>query len=250
MEKKKIQAGRALKLMLPCMLLVCAGMAGRETGSAGLGGEMPHPQEAAPPAQSEPALVIESDSPLPDTFPHEIYEYRFLAHGGVPTLHWKVQKGAIPFGMRLEDNGLLHGRPERAGEFEFTVSVRDGGQPQQAVQKGFILRVKSALTIVWSTPAHVTGSKVEGSVAVSNTTPDDMELTFVVMAVAGNGRATAIGYQHLLLKRGTQGMELPFGETMPHGSYTVHVDAVGEVIPKNLIYRDRLQMAVNVVAGP
>jgi hypothetical protein len=87
---------------------------------------------------------------------------------------------------------------------------------------------------------------------VSNTTADDVDLTFVVMAVASDGRATAIGYQHFVLRRGTMAKELPFGETLPHGGYVVHVDAVGEVAPKNLIYRERMQTpsALQVTVGP
>ena len=34
-------------------------------------------------------------------------------------------KGALPPGIKLEDEGLLHGEAERAGEFEFTVSATD-----------------------------------------------------------------------------------------------------------------------------
>jgi hypothetical protein len=108
------------------------------------------------------------------------------------------------------------------------------------------------LSLKWKTPAHVSGNRVEGSAEVSNTTPDDIDLTFIVMAVPDNGRATAIGYQHFLLHRGTVGKELPFGETLPHGGYVVHVDAVGEVSPKNLIYRDRIQTPgqLQVAMGP
>jgi hypothetical protein len=154
--------------------------------------------------------------------------------------------------MRLEDDGLLNGAAERVGEFQFVVSVRDGSQPSQAVQKAFVLRVKSALTLKWKTPAHVNGNRIEGSVEVSNTTPDDIDLTFIVMAVPANGRATAIGYQHFILQRRTVEKELPFGETLPHGDYVVHVDAVGEVAVKNLIYRDRMQTPgpLQVAVGP
>lgn len=72
------------------------------------------------------------------------------------------------------------------------------------------------------------------------------------MAIAANGRATAIGYQHFVLVRGTIGKELPFGETLPHGAYVVNVDAVGEVAAKNLIYRERMQTpsALQVTVGP
>ncbi|HLZ39939.1 MAG TPA: hypothetical protein VKQ11_03205 [Candidatus Sulfotelmatobacter sp.] len=201
-------------------------------------------------AQSEPGLVIENDGELPETYPRANYEVRFRAHGGVPVLHWTLEKGALPPGIKLEDDGLLHGEPQRTGEFQFIVSVRDGSQ--QAVQKGFLLRVLSALSLNWKTAAHVDGNRIEGSVEVTNTTADDMDLTFIVMAVPGNGRATAIGYQHFLLRRGTIAKELPFGEKLPRGGYMVHVDAVGEVAAKNLIYRDRMQTpkALQVMVGP
>lgn len=206
----------------------------------------------ATPTQAESGLIIEADRELPNAYAHRHYEFRFHAHNGVSVLHWKLEKGALPLGMRLDDTGLLLGEPDRTGEFQFTVSVTDGGNRQTAVQKGFLLRVVSGLALNWKTPAHVNGNRIEGSAQVSNQTPDDIDLTFVVMAVAGNGRATAIGYQHFDLKRGTVGMELPFGETLPRGGYVVHVDAVGEVAQKNLIYRERMQTPgqLQVAVGP
>jgi hypothetical protein len=213
-------------------------------------------QDPSPEAQqtppSESSVVIETPSELVETYPRANYEFQFQAHGGVPTLHWKLEKGALPPGLRLEENGLLRGQPERTGDFNFTLSVHDSNNPPKSVQKGFVLRVHAALSLVWKTVAHVSGSRIEGSVAVSNTTGDDLDLTFVVMAVAPNGRATAIGYQHYDLRPGTIGMELPFGETLPHGEYVVHVDAVGEMAPKNLIYRQRLQTPapLQIAVGP
>lgn len=208
--------------------------------------------QAAAPAQGEPGLIIEGDRELPDAYAHRHYEYRFHAHNGVSVLHWKLEKGALPPGTKLDDTGLLLGEPDRPGEFQFTVSVTDGGNTQSAVQKGFLLRVVSGLALNWKNPAHVNGNRIEGSAQVSNETPDDIDLTFVVMAVAGNGRATAIGYQHFILKRGTVAMELPFGETLPRGGYVVHVDAVGEVAARNLIYRERKQTPgpLQVAVGP
>lgn len=207
---------------------------------------------AGPTQTGEKTLLIQTDAELPDTYPTAPYRLQFQAIGGVPVLHWSLQKGALPPGMKLEDNGFLHGQTDRIGEFMFTVSVRDGGQPQAAVQKVFTLRVRSALDLRWKTPAHVSGNRIEGSVDVSNITPDDVDLTFIVLAVTANGRATAIGYQHFVLPRGTPEKELPFGETLPHGGYVVHVDAVGEVAQKRLIYRDRLQTAtqLQVTVGP
>jgi hypothetical protein len=197
-------------------------------------------------------LVIEP-AELPATYPHGTYQINFHAGGNyVPVLHWRVESGALPPGLKLEDNGALHGEAERAGEFQFVVAVRDGGNPQQAVQRRFVIKVEEGMTLTWKVPAHVTGNRIDGSVEVSNITADDMDLTFDVKAVADNGRATEIGYQHFPLKKGTIAMALPFGETLPHGAYLVYVNLVGEVAKRNAIYRQRMQTptALQVVVGP
>jgi len=197
-------------------------------------------------------LVIEPGE-LPATYPHGPYQVNFHARGNyVPVLQWRVESGTLPPGIKLEDNGALHGEAERAGEFQFVVAVRDGGSPQQAVHRGFVIKVVEGITLAWKVPAHVTGNRIDGSVEVSNTTADDMDLTFDVKAVAENGRATEIGYQHFPLKKGTIGMALPFGETLPHGAYVVYVNLAGEVAKRNAIYRERMQTpaALQVVVGP
>jgi hypothetical protein len=202
--------------------------------------------------QQDSDLAVESDTQLPETYPHASYEFRFRAQGGVPPLHWRLEKGALPPGLKLQDDGLLEGSPERTGDFEFTVSVTDNGQPQRSVEKAFLLRVRSAMALNWKSPAHVNGNRIEGSTEISNTTADDIDLTFIVLAVPENGRAVAIGYQHFVLRRGTLAQELPFGETLPRGDYVVHVDAVGEVPARNVIYRERLQTpsSLQVTLGP
>ena len=233
------------------LVILLAGMGASQLGAAGTQGQQAETQATTAAPRDGPSLVIENDAELPETYPHASYEVRLRAHGGVPVLHWRLEKGALPPGLKLEDDGLLHGQPERTGEFQFTVSVRDGGQPQQAVQKPFVVRVRSALIANWKSPAHVNGNRIEGSVEVSNTTTDDVDLTFIVLAVAENGRATAIGYQHFVMRRATIAQELPFGETLPRGGYVVHVDVVGEVAKKNVIYRERLPpTTLQVTATP
>jgi len=209
-------------------------------------------QGVSPQASSPQGLVIEPEE-LPGTYPQGTYEVRFHARGNyVPVLHWKLEKGALPQGIKLQDDGTLHGQAQRPGEFQFTVSVKDGGQPQQAVQKQFTIKVVEAIAVAWKVPAHVNVSRIEGSVEVSNTTADDMNLTFDVKAVADNGRATEIGYQHYVLTKGTIGMALPFGENLPYGAYVVYVNVVGEVPQRNAIYRQQLETAraLQVVPGP
>lgn len=203
-------------------------------------------------ANQPDGLVIEPEE-LPITYPRGPYHVNFQARGNyVPALHWAVAAGALPPGIVLDDNGSLHGEARRAGEFQFVVTVRDGGQPQQAVQKAFALKVVDALAIAWKVPPHVNVSRIEGSVDVTNATLDDIDLTFDVKAVAENGRATEIGYQHFPLKKGTIAMTLPFGETLPHGAYLVRVDVTGEVARRNAIYKQGLQTPapLQVIPGP
>lgn len=202
-------------------------------------------------AEKNTGLVIEPME-LPATYPHGPYQVNFVARGNyVPVLRWKVEAGALPPGIILEENGTLHGEAQRAGEFQFVLTVRDGGKPEQKVEKGFTLKVVEAITLVWKVPAHVNSNRIEGSVEISNTTADDMDLTYDVKAVAEDGRATEIGYQRFPLKKGTIGMALPFGETLPHGTYTVYVNVNGEVAKRNAIYKRGMQTtALQVLVGP
>ncbi len=201
----------------------------------------PAATDQAAPDDDKDGLVI-GPAELPGTYPQGRYLFVLYARGNyVPVLRWRVESGALPPGIKLEDNGVLRGEAKRAGEFQFVVSVKDGGQPQQAVQKLFTIKVVEAITVAWKVPAHVTANRIEGSVEISNTTADDMDLTFDVKAVAENGRATEIGYQLFPLKKGTVGMALPFGETLPHGGYMVYVNVVGEIAKRNAIYKQQMQ---------
>lgn len=226
--------------------------AGAKTAADSRAQQSPTPDSPTPDKDKNGGLVI-TPNELPPTYPHGIYQVQFHARGNyVPVLHWRVEKGTLPPGINMEEDGLLHGEAQRAGEFQFVVAVRDGGKPQQAVHKGFAIKVAEGMTAAWKVPAHVTGNRIEGSVEVSNTTADDLDLTFDVKAIAENGRATEIGYQHFSLNKGTIAMMLPFGETLPHGGYVVYVNVAGELAKRNVIYRQRLQTAapLQVVVGP
>src|SRR5947209_6056248 len=90
------------------LVSACAvGMAACQLLLAGDGDEQGQTQTttAAPQQPAGAGLVIENDSPLPETYPRGYYEIRFRAHGGVPVLHWRLEKGALPPGIKLEDDG-------------------------------------------------------------------------------------------------------------------------------------------------
>ncbi len=202
--------------------------------------------------QNENGLRIEPTK-LPPTYPLGPYHVQLQGKGNyVPTLHWSVVQGKLPPGINLTDDGLLQGEAQRAGEFDFVIAVKDGSQPRQAVQRGYEIKVADAITVAWKVPAHVNGNRIEGSVEVSNATLDDVDLTYDVKAVADNGRATEIGYQHFPLTKGTIGMALPFGDTLPNGAYVVNVSVEGAIAKRKAFYRQQLQTQgpLHVAVGP
>jgi hypothetical protein len=201
---------------------------------------------------SQSGLVI-GPTELPPTYLQGPYQVKLNAQGNyVPTLHWKVESGKLPPGITLSEDGLLQGAARQTGEFQIVISVKDGNQPPQAVQRGFSIKVMDAMTVAWKTPPRVNGNRIDGSVEVSNMTVDDIDLTYDVKAIASDGRATEIGYQHFPLKKGTMGMALPFGDTLPHGAYVVNVSVEGAIPRRNAFYRQLLQTPgpLHVVVEP
>jgi hypothetical protein len=214
---------RARALLSFILVLICWPMAAR-------------PRQAADPTQ----LALDSAT-LPNAAPRHEYRYQFTAHGGIPPYKYTLSQGSLPAGVRLASDGLLSGAPPSTGQFRFTVAVTDSSNPPQKTDRAFVLKVVPPLLMQWKRYARAAGNRIDGSVIVSNSTENDFDLTFVVLAVADNGRATAIGYQRFMLKRGVDSLEVPFGETLPRGNYEFHVDAVAEVPDKDQVYRVRLQ---------
>jgi Putative Ig domain len=200
----------------------------------------------------DPAKLALDAVILPKASPRHEYRFQFQAHGGIPPMKYSLAEGALPKGMKLGEDGLLLGAPTTVGEYRFTVSVTDSSNPPQKTSRAFVLRIIQPMLMQWKRYAHVTGNRIDGSIIVSNSTEDDFDFTFVVLAVAENGRAVAIGYQRFPLKSGVDSFEVPFGDTLPRGSYVVHVDAVAEVPAKDQIYRTRLQTneKLQITVGP
>jgi len=189
-------------------------------------------------ATGEP-LVIQTTS-LHKAYLRQQYETHLEARGGITPLRWQITDGAPPAGIVLGADGVLSGVPTETGEFKFTVTVTDGGRPVAQRAQQLVLTVVAPLLAQWGRYPKVTGQRLEGSIIVSNQTEQDFDLTAIVMAVNEIGRATAIGYQHVNLKKGTADLEIPFGENLPFGSYELDADVVAEVAATNSIYRARL----------
>jgi hypothetical protein len=189
-------------------------------------------------ATGEP-LEVRTTS-LPKAYLRQRYETRLEARGGIIPLRWDLTEGAPPPGIVLGQDGVLSGIPTETGEFRFTVTVTDSGRPAAQRNQQLVLTVVAPLLAQWGRYPAVTGQRLEGSILVSNQTEQEFDLTVIAMAVNEIGRATAIGYQRIPLKKGTSSLEIPFGENLPYGSYELDVDAVAEVAATNSIYRARL----------
>jgi hypothetical protein len=201
-------------------------------------------------AQTPPLAIV--DEPLP---PFDAgVEFHFLLHatGGVPPYVWSPTGGDLPDGINLTADGLLTGRPTKPGTSTFTVKVEDSGRPAHEITKDFKAVVTASLLLEWSQPPKVRDNRIDGIAQVSNGSKDTFDLTVVIVAVAENGRATAIGYEHFPLKAGALSVQIPFGNTLPHGAYVIHADAIAEIPTRNAILRQRLEtpQPLQVVQGP
>lgn len=203
------------------------------------------------PVAAQAPLAV-ADVPLP---PIEAgVEFHALLHatGGAPPYVWSVASGDLPDGINLTPEGLLEGKPTKPGAFAVTLKIEDSGHPAHSITKELKIVVSASLLLEWLQPPKVRDNRIDGSVQVSNGSSDTFDLTIVIVAVAENGRATAIGYEHFPLKPGANNIPIPFGNTLPFGGYVIHADAVAEIPAKKVILRQRLQtpQPLQVIQGP
>jgi Putative Ig domain len=198
-----------------------------------------------------PLLTIVDETPPPMEVGVD-FHFFLHANGGVPPYVWSVTDGDLPDGITLTPEGLLSGRPAKPGAFTVTLRVEDSGHPAHAIIREFRAVVSASLLLEWDEIPKVRDNRIDGSVQVSNGTSDTFDLTVVIVAVAENGRATAIGYEHFPLKPSATNIPIVFGNTMAAGAYVVHVDAIAEIPTKQVILRQRLQtpQPLQVIQGP
>jgi Putative Ig domain len=201
-------------------------------------------------AQAPPLAIVDEALPAMDAG----VEFHTLLHatGGVPPYVWSVTSGDLPEGVTLTPEGLLAGRPAAPGTFTFTLKVEDSGHPAHTITKDFRAVVAASMLLEWLQPPKVHDNRIDGAVQVSNGSADTFDLTVIIVAVADNGRATAIGYEHFPLKAGATSVKIPFGNTLPHGGYVIHADAIAEIPTRKAILRQRLQtpQPLQVLQGP
>lgn len=170
------------------------------------------------------------------------YNLQLSAKGGRPPYEWRVSAGRLPPGLQLNQaSGLISGVPTSMGDFRFSIQLSDSAGPRAHLERELVISISGALTVNWRQPPQVEGESIKGTVIVDNQTGQVVDLTVIVLAVNEVGKAFALGYQRFDLQPGTGTPVIPFGSSMPFGSYIVHVDAIGESANANTIYRARTQ---------
>ncbi len=183
-------------------------------------------------------LVLETRA-LPAFISSSAYRFVLLTTGGIQPLHFDIVAGGLPRGLFLDnENGFVYGQSSELGPFTVTVRVTDSARPRaQSAERTYTTRVLGPLNVDWTTPPAVRDNGIYGSLRVSNATQDNLNLTVIVVAVNEYGKAFSLGYQHFVLKPASESQEIPFGFSLPRGTYMARVDAVGEIPEKNVIQR-------------
>jgi hypothetical protein len=104
-------------------------------------------------ARSLLGLRIVSGTSLPQVSPHTDYRFELRAEGGEPPYHWTIDRGHLPPGLVLQEDGTIHGQAEVPGDYSFDASVADSGQTPRTLRQPFLLRVAwNGLAVVTSNP--------------------------------------------------------------------------------------------------
>jgi len=191
------------------------------------------------------AQVSITPASLPEAAPGQNYYQELHAAGGAAPYRWSA-RGRLPPGITFDaPSATLTGIPATPGEYRFTIEVTDSDRHSSS--RAYDLRVieGEALKIRWVKTPAVENGAIAGEVEIENSGAESYDLTFIAVAVNEIGRATALGYQRFNLGPGKQ--RIPFGVTLPRGTYAVHADAIGEIARSRTIRRARLQMQPLVV---
>lgn len=178
-------------------------------------------------------------SGLPNGVVGDHYEFELQSNNGLAPISWQVSDGQLPPGLRLDPKaGVIVGEPTQIGTYVFTVHASD--QSNSTVSRRYVVNIGTrTLNIVWKEYPKVESTAINGGVEVSNPSNDAYDLTVIIVAVDEHQKAWALGYQHFDFPAGTR-QQIPFGATLPDGSYVVHADAVGEIAAKDVIRRARI----------
>jgi hypothetical protein len=88
------------------------------------------------------------------------FTFNITATGGKADYQFTKVNGALPNGLTFQENGNLSGTPTEAGNFSFTVQVKDAYD--RIIEKGFTIQVDENVAIAETTvPDGIVGNKYE-----------------------------------------------------------------------------------------
>jgi Putative Ig domain len=181
----------------------------------------------------------QNPTPLPDTAVQQPYSHQLPPPAGAPPWTWRLVSGALPPGLALSPQGTLTGVPSAVGTYRVQVRATDSATPPHTISYHLELVVHPLLEVNWDQPPAVETDRIQGGIKVVNYTYVSLDLTVIVVAINEIGKAFALGYQHFDFAPGTQ--IIPFGSSLPRGTYLVHADAIGEIANPKAILHGQLQ---------
>jgi len=118
------------------------------------------------------------------------YAAALSATGGKAPYAWSASSGAWPSGLVLGSSGVISGSARSAGDFRFTVQVKDAAGNSATRNLGINI-VTPAPTVTIGSPAN--GATIAGRVSVTGTASDSVNLASVQVEVDGGTYVSAAG---------------------------------------------------------
>lgn len=143
-------------LLPPGLVLTASGAIGGTPTTSGSYGftvqvsDSSSPQQAAQATLSitiAPASLQITTTELNSGTVNTFYQSQLDATGGTTPYTWSLVSGKLPVGLTLNRSGLIAGIPVVASQSNFTIQVRDSGNPQQTATQPYTLTINPKPTL-------------------------------------------------------------------------------------------------------
>jgi hypothetical protein len=116
-------------------------------------------------------LAIRTPAALPSGVVRQLYQHQLRAEGGSAPHFWELTGGSLPTGLALNSDGMILGRPQDDGTFQFRARVADA--TKTTAEQAFRLRVGSGLTLLSAAemPSSSMGSPYQHQLAAGGGAP-------------------------------------------------------------------------------
>jgi sugar lactone lactonase YvrE len=91
---------------------------------------------------------------LPTAAIGRLYAERVAAVLGKAPLRWRLVRGKLPHGVRVDRSGHVTGVPRQLGTFHFTITARDSSKPAMTATRGIALTVRRSPSVTAVIPSR------------------------------------------------------------------------------------------------